>query len=340
MNTLTQYQYLTNDKVLAGVLDTIVKESPILARLPWKDHTGNAVKFNIEAEMATVNYYAVGDTWVESANTWAQGNVSLTTLGGDVDTDKFSIKTKGDINDVRAVNITGKAKAMAHEFDRCFIHGQTTTTSSTKEFQGLLKWIADYETTSLSTADLDPVANDQVILNDATAGTETTLALVKIDEMIDAVRPGKPDVLMMDRRLRRYLNVLAYSTSTASPIRIGTDEFGKFIALYNEIPIVINDFMLDNVPDASASTPYALAIASYDVSATRAGGVDRSLMVALKFDEAYGVCGIQNGAMEHEDIGELETKRAYRNRFAWDLAVVMLGKKCAAVLINAADAGL
>lgn len=334
MNTGTLYNYLTNDKVLKGVLDTIVKESPILARLPFKDHTGNSLLFNIEDTMATVNWYSIGDTWVEGVNTWAQGSVALTTMGGDVDTDKFAIKTKGDINDVRAVNIEGKAKAMAHEFDRAFVYGQTTSTSSTKELKGLLKWIANYESTALSIADLDYGNNDQVILNDATVNTPAVLALGKLDELIDAVRPGKPDVLMLDRRMRRYLNVIAYA-SASSPIRVAQDEFGKFIALYNEIPVVINDFMADNMTDATSGV---ITIADYVYSRTRnATTYDRSLIFALRFDEQNGVCGIQNGAMEHEDLGELETKRAYRNRFAWDCAAVMLGKKCAAVLINASD---
>ena len=336
MNTLTQYQYLTNDKILSGVLDTIVKESPILARLPWKDHTGNSLKFNIEDTMATVNFYSVGDTWVESANTWAQGSVDLTTLGGDVDTDKFAIKTKGDINDIRAVNITGKAKAMAHEFDRTFIYGQTTTASSTKEFEGLLLWIANYENTSLDTTDLDPTNNAQVILNDATPGTEAALTVDKLDELIDAVIPGKPDVMIFDRRMRRYLSTLAYAAAS-SPLRVAQDEYGKFITLYNEVPLVINDFMEDNAPDASGTTPYAQTISTYNTATTRADAANRSFIFALRFDEMNGVCGIQNGMMEHEDIGELETKRAYRNRFAWDLSTVMLGKKCAAVLINTGD---
>jgi hypothetical protein len=336
LNTLAQYSTLTTDKILAGVIDTIVKESPLLARLPFKEHTGNYFYFNIEDSMANVNWYTVGDTWTESANTWAQGGVLLTTMGGDVDTDKFAIKTKGDINDVRAVNIEGKAKAMAHEFDRAFILGQTTTTASTRELKGITKWIANYETTALTTADLDSGNNDQVILNDSTVGTEAVLSIAKLDEMIDEVRPGKPDCLMMSRRIRRYLNVIAYA-SASSPIRVAQDEFGKFVALYNEIPVIINDWIPDNLPDSTDDTNTTLTIASYAVATARSGSADRSLVYALKFDDNYGVCGIQNGAMEHEDLGELETKRAYRNRFAWDCGVVMLGKKCAAVLINAGD---
>jgi len=336
LNTLAQYSTLTNDEILRGVIDTIVKESPLLSRLPFKEHVGNYFYFNIESSMANVQWYATGDTWTESPNVWAQGGVLLTTMGGDVDTDKFAIKTKGNINDLRAINIEGKAKAMAHEFDRAFIYGQTTTTASSKELKGVLKWIANYETTALTTADLDSASNSQVILNDSTVGTEAVLSLNKLDEAIDAVRPGKPDVIMLDRRTRRYMNTLA-GTSSSSPMRVAQDEFGKFIALYNEIPVVINDFMLDTALDSEGSSDYALVIASINQAATRSATADRSLVLCLKFDDSYGVCGIQSGGMEHEDLGELETKRAYRNRFAWDCAVVMLGKKCASVLINAGD---
>jgi len=332
MNTLAEYQKLTNDKVLAGVFDTIVKESPIMARLPWKEFEGNSLKFNIEKAMAGVTYYTVGDTWVESANTWAQGSVSLTTMGGDVDTDKFAIKTKGDIDDVKAINIKGKAKALAHQFDKDFPYGKCYTGGSDKVFPGLLYWIGNYENTDLNTTDLDAINNDQVIANDATSAV---LSLDKIDELIDAVKPGKADCLIMDRRTRRYLSHLSRTTAS-SPIRFGQDEFGKFVAMYNEIPVLVNDFMQDNLPNNSFSV--LTLVGAYDYDKARVTDYDNSVILAVRFSESDGVCGVQNGPMEHEDLGELETKRAYRNRFAWDLSLVMLGKKCAAVLTGVIDA--
>ncbi len=326
MNTLAQYQTLTKDNVLKGVLETIVKESPILKRLPWKNHEGNSLLFNIEDTMATVNWYTVGDTWVENANTWAQGSTALKTMGGDVDTDKFVIKTKGDINDIRAVNIEGKAKAMAHEFERTFAYGGTTTTSNAKEFQGLLKWIANYESTALTTVDLDGLVNVQVVPNNATSAA---LDLTKLDALIDCIIPGKPDCLIMDRRTRRYLSVLI-RTVASSGVEVTKDEFGDWVALYNQVPILINDHMKDNMRDNDGSS--VLAIASYAYGDTRAATKDNSFVLAVRFSDSNGVCGIQNGPMEHEDLGELATKRAYRNRFAWDYGLVMLGRKCAAVL--------
>jgi hypothetical protein len=94
--------------------------------------------------------------------------------------------------------------------------------------------------------------------------------------------------------------------------------------------------MADNMRDNDGSS--VLAIASYVSATTRASNVDNSLVLAMKLSETNGVCGIQNGSMQHYPIGELESKRAYRNRFAWDCAVVMLGKKCAAVITGSTDA--
>jgi len=330
MNTLTQYQYLTNDKVLAGVIEMVVKESNILKRLPIKEHVGNSLKFNIESTEATVQWYTVGDTWTENAGTWAQGSVDLKTMGGDVDTDLFSDKTKGDLQDVQAVNIAAKAKAMAAEVERAFIYGGTTDTANSKEITGVLDWIGNYESTALTTADLDAVNNTQVIANDATSAV---LALGKMDELIDAVIPGVPDLLMTDRRTRRYLTNTLMRASTT--LKVGQDEYGVFCTSYNEIPIYINDFMKDNVDNNSSSV---LTTASYDYSKTRTTSYDNSLMLTLRFDPANGICGIQNGMMQHYPIGELETKRATRNRFVWDFAVVMLGKRCAAVLTGITDA--
>jgi hypothetical protein len=312
-------------------LDTIIKESPVLKRIPARDFVGNNFNFNIENAEAGVGWYKSGDTWVESAATWAEGAVALSTMGGDVDTDIFAKKTKGDYSDLITINTTGKAKAMAYEFERAFLYGLTTTTPDAKEMKGLLKWIANYETSALTTADLDALNNDQVIANSATSAV---LSLEKLDALIDAVRPGKPDVLIMDRNMRRYLGTLERTTAT-SIVRVTKDQFGDFVDSYAGIPILINDFSKANFQDGASSV---LAIASTAVATTRAATYDNSIILALRFSNMDGVCLIQNGAMEHYPIGELETKRAYRNRFAWDVATVMLGKKCAAALINATDA--
>jgi hypothetical protein len=330
LNTLAIYQTLTNDEVLAGVIDTTLKYSPLLNRLPLKEFQGKNFTFNIENAMAGVGWYVTNDTITESAGTWAQGTVGLATMGGDVDTDLFAAKTMGNINDIMSINIAAKAKAMAYEFERAFLYGGTTTTPDAKEMKGILKWIANYETTALTVTDLDGLTNPQVVPGH---GTHAVLSLPMLDQLIDTVKP-KPDILLFNRRMRRYLNTLM-NTTASSAVRVVKDEFGAFVTLYNEIPVVINDFSLDTILDNSSSV---LAIASINQAATySSSSADNSVILALRFDPKDGVCGIQNGAMQHYPIGELETKRAFRNRFMWDLAVVMLGRNCAAALTGVSD---
>ncbi|HEV2106628.1 MAG TPA: phage major capsid protein, partial [Thermomicrobiales bacterium] len=54
---------LTQDMMLRGVTETIVKESRLLQLLPFMDVTGTAVTYNREASMPAVTFYDVGDTW-------------------------------------------------------------------------------------------------------------------------------------------------------------------------------------------------------------------------------------------------------------------------------------
>ncbi len=44
--TLTEAAKLSNDLLLAGVIETIVKESPVLQALPFVEITGNGLTYN------------------------------------------------------------------------------------------------------------------------------------------------------------------------------------------------------------------------------------------------------------------------------------------------------
>lgn len=59
---------LTNDLLLRGVIETIVKESALLSMLPFMEVTGTAVTYNREATMPAASFYDVGDTWSMRTN--------------------------------------------------------------------------------------------------------------------------------------------------------------------------------------------------------------------------------------------------------------------------------
>src|SRR5262245_1778561 len=129
--SLSEAAKLSNDVVLAGVLETIVKESPILEGMPFVDVVGNAVTYNRENAMAAAAWFAVGDTWTEGTPTFTQVQSTLPILGGDADVDQYLQRSRSNIQDLSAVVLELKAKAVAHEFEDKFIYGDGTSNTIT-----------------------------------------------------------------------------------------------------------------------------------------------------------------------------------------------------------------
>jgi hypothetical protein len=107
---------LTQDLLLRGVIETVVKESTLLQLLPFMEVTGTAVTYNREATMPAASFYDVGDTWAEATPTFTQVTTSLKIVGGDADVDNFLQAAYADPNDIEAETIASRAKAVAHKF--------------------------------------------------------------------------------------------------------------------------------------------------------------------------------------------------------------------------------
>ena len=172
-------------------METIVKDSPVLQRLPFIEIVGNGLTYNQENTLPDIDFYDVGDTWNESTPTFTQLTANLKIMGGDADVDNFLKSTRSNIQDLEAAVIELKAKALRSKFENIFIYGNSATSS--KQFDGLKKLINT------------GAAGNQVI---AMGAAGATLTLAKLDELIDAVKGGKPDMLLMSRRSRRKINAL------------------------------------------------------------------------------------------------------------------------------------
>jgi len=320
--TLSDYAKLDTDAIKKGVMEWIVYESPVLQKLPFINISGNSYKYNVETALAGTAWIQPTDTVPESTDQASQRSTELKILIGDADISKFAIRTNSTENP-ETITIEKKAKAISYEFEDTFIHGQTTTQTSTNQFKGLLRLIAELESTS--TTDLDAANNGQIIPAHASSGP---LTLDYLDELVDLIKPGKPDCLVMSRRARRRLNIL--SRASGSALRQTQGDFGQFIDLFNGIPVLVSDFIGDNFQDGSSSV---LDIANYDPTVTRAAGYDNSVIFALRFGDT-NVCGLQAGPMEHEDLGTVPDKDAVRHRFKWYCGAAIFHKYSAAVLIN------
>lgn len=273
--TKSEAAKLTNDLLLRGVIETIVKESQLLGLLPFMEVTGTAVTYNREATMPAAAFYDVGDTWSEAAPTFTQISTSLKILGGDADVDNFLQATYADPNDLEAEVISSRAKAVAHKFSDAFFNGDSAV--DTKSFDGLTKTLT---------------STGQEISAGANGGA---LTLDLVDQVVDLVAPGKPDVLFMSKRTRRKLSSLRRATGNL--LETDVDQFGQRALFYDGIPVVVDDFISDAQTQGSSN--------------------QTSSIYAVKFGQGTGALGLEHGGIAIEPVGELETKDATRWRVKW-----------------------
>ncbi len=272
--TLAEAAKLSNDVLLQGVIETIIKDSPILQRIPFIEIVGNGLTYNREATAPTAGFFDVGDTWTESTPTFTQQTVTLKIMGGDADIDNFLIATRSNLQDLQSAVVQLKAKSVQQLFEQTFITGDATT--NPKEFDGL-----DELT--------DP---SQELSMGANGGS---LTLDKLDELVDTVQGGKPDLLLMSRRSRRIINKLA--RSAGSFLETDRDEFGQMLQFYDGIPIGPSDYIADDQTQGTSS--------------------DCSTIYTFQMGEGALVGLTAPGGLQVERVGSLESKDASRTRIKW-----------------------
>ena len=225
--------------------------------------------------MPAAAFYDVGDTWAEATPTFTQVTAGLKILGGDADVDNFLQATYATPHDIEAEAIANRAKAVAHAYTATFFNGDAAV--DTKSFDGLTKAIPAGQTLAAG-------AN----------GGQLTLDLV--DQVIDLVKPGKPDALIVSKRTRRKLSALRRSSGNL--LETDVNAFGQRALYYDGIPLVVDEFVSDTQTKGTS-------------------GAVCSSLYAVKFGQGVGVMGLEHGGIQVERVGELETKDATRTRIKW-----------------------
>ena len=326
MQILTQYEYLDRNMLLAGVVERIVMESPLLGVLPFMPIAGNSFKYNVEVSLPSAQFTTVGTQLSENTGTYEQRTTDVFTLIQTGYTDKGQ-KKLNLTQDPETVDIGLAAKAMAHRWEKAAIIGRTSVDTDALEFKGLLRILAEMETES--TTDWDGVNNDQLIVNDATGAVITLDAM---DQLVDQVRPGKPDMILCSRKVRRQLTALSRAAGTSGLQFTDSALFGQTMHMYDGIPLLISDWILNNYPDAASSV---LDITAYDYDkAYTAGSFDSTIIIAMQIGEG-GVTGLQAGEMEHEREEFLEDFNAIANRLIWYTGMACFKKYAIAGVVGA-----
>jgi hypothetical protein len=289
--TLAEASKLSNDVLLTGVVETIIKDSPILQSLPFIEIVGNGLTYNRENAAATAAFYDVGDTWSESTPTFTQITATLKIVGGDADIDNFLIATRSNLQDLEAAVVQLKAKAVQQKFEDTFVNGDTG--SDAKAFDGVDKLTESGQTLSMG-------------VNGA------TLTLAKLDELIDLIKGGKPNVLLMSKRSRRSLNNLA--RTAGGFLETDRNEFGQMVQYYDGIPVGVCDYISDAKTVGTSN--------------------DCSTVYAVQLGEG-ALSGLTSpGGLQVERVGSLETKDATRTRIKWYVSLALFNTLKLAKLVG------
>ncbi len=285
--TLTEGElYSTTDILSRTVIDRLVKDSKILQKLPFETILGNSDTYDTITTDSGAAFYAVGDTWVESTPSLTQATVTIKILGGDADIDNFVLETRSNKLDLKGTVLANKTKAVQYKFLDTFYYGDTAVDANS--FEGLQDLMTS---TTYNTVH-------------AGSGTGSVLSIAKLREAIDLIPESwRNDVnaMFMSKAMRRGISV--YRDSIGDKLAPMMTKWGVPALEFDGIPIFTDDKIKNT--ELAASGAY-----------TTGTGSDTTIFILSFGSDAC--CGVQGKTgLKVEDLGQLETKNAYRFRISW-----------------------
>lgn len=301
--TLAESAKLSENDLQRGVIETFVLESAVLDRVPLVEVNGNAYAYNEEATLPGVEFRAVNAAYAESTGTINPRTENLVILGGDADVDTFIVRTRGNLNDQRAIQTRMKVKAAITKYQDAFVNGDTAVDANS--FDGLKKRVTGTQLVSGPVAGTGPVSGGHAFFD-------------LLDDLISRV-PGGADALYMNSAIRAKIQSSARRIGGFDMTR---DDFGRTVQTYNGIPL------LDIGKKADGTDIIPLTEPSGDATPTN----DTSSIYAVSFsqgeDEA-GVAGLSNGGVQVKDLGEIDAKPVFRTRIEFFTGLAVFGRGAA-----------
>lgn len=282
----------------SAIIEQYARSSDVLRVLPFQGIAGNALKYNREETLPGIAFRGINESYTESTGIINPITESLFISGGDMDVDKQIIKAMGP--GVRAGHEMMKVKAQAGLWTKKFLKGDNGT--EPREFDGLQLRLTGSQ-----------------VVSAGTTANGAALSLAKLDELIDAVDADGTKYLLMNKAMRRRLSAAARLSTVGGYITYALDAFGRSVAKYNDLEILIAD------QDNTGTDILGFTEASSSGTAT-----STSIYCFAAGDNA--VSGIQNGGIEVNDLGELQTKPAMRTRVEWASGIAVFNSRSAARL--------
>ena len=285
----------------AAITELYAGSSDILAVLKFQNIAGNALEHNREEALPGTGFRGVNESYSASVGILNPVVDTLKISGGDLDVDRVIVKTQGV--EQRAVHEAMKVRSLSLSWTDKFINGDSE--NDVREFDGLATRIV----------------GDQLISAGPTVNG-AALSLDKMDELIDQV--DFPTHIIMNKAMKRKFIKAARTTSVSGNVTQDKDEMGKTIHMYNGLPILTVDLNAESN-----------AILGFDEEA--ASGTDTATSIYCISIGPGGVMGLQNGGIEVEDLGQLQTEPKFRTRIEWLSGMAIFNGRAAARLQHIGD---
>jgi len=245
---LVEASKLSNTVLSQGIVETFVRDDPILARIKWEKIVGNAYEYVREATETGAEWYAVNEIRTSANPTWSKLTATPKIIDSPVELDDFTKKTRSNINDIKMDLQEAAIKAAKHKFMSSFYYGNATT--NPKEIDGLHVLIAD---TTYNTLVID--------------GSDTATVPLQmsghLDRAISMVKGFKPSLILSSQQL--YRNVNKYLRSVGAGATATKDEFGMPIDQYRPgLYWVPSDYIVDT--ELTSSGAYSAKTGGYTTS--------------------------------------------------------------------------
>jgi hypothetical protein len=284
---------LSNNHLVSGVIEEIIKRDAIYALLPFVGVNNKAYVYNREGTLPTINFYDVNEAIGEGAPTNSQVTVTLKILAHNVDVDKFLAGTMNDTNSQVAEALAGAAKAVDMKFRDVLVNGDSAV--ETKGFDGLKK--------------LTPVG--QTMYAGANGGA---LTFSMLDELIDMV-PHRPDALVMRYGTYRALKALMRTAGGMVPEQLKLRDFDGTVPAYEGIPVILSEYLPGDEDRGSATDTCSIYAARFNTT-----------------DGIHGIYGDPTAGIVVEDLGTRESYDAWRYRLKWYVSLALKSTKSIARL--------
>jgi len=245
--TFAEASKLSQDQLVAGVIENIVTTNQAFQVIPMQGITGNALAFNRENVLGDSQTLAVGsEITADAAATFTKVTAELTTIIGKASVNGLVAATQSNITDQMGVQIASKAKSVGRTYMDMFINGDSGSVAT--EVDGLLELVSGGQTIAATATDGDVLSFDKL---------DQGISLVK-------AKDGQVDFMMMnDREIRTYITLLR-ALGGATIDSVATLPDGSQVMAYRGIPMLRNDWMTDDKTQGGSSTAGDIFLGCWD----------------------------------------------------------------------------